>query len=51
MSDLNEAVEGIDEGVAVPRTWQTAAGGVAPSFDGARHGCEQDQTNSAFDRA
>ena len=26
MSDLNEAVEGIDEGVAVPRTWQTAAG-------------------------
>jgi 5-methyltetrahydropteroyltriglutamate--homocysteine methyltransferase len=26
MSDFNEAVEGIDEGVAVPRTWQTAAG-------------------------
>jgi 5-methyltetrahydropteroyltriglutamate--homocysteine methyltransferase len=26
MSDFNEAVQGIDEGVAVPRTWQTAAG-------------------------
>ena len=26
MSDFNEAVEGIDEGVAVPRTWQTGAG-------------------------
>jgi 5-methyltetrahydropteroyltriglutamate--homocysteine methyltransferase len=26
MSDFNEAVEGIDEGVAVARTWQTAAG-------------------------
>ena len=26
MSDFNEAVEGIDEGVAVPRSWQTAAG-------------------------
>ena len=25
-SDFNEAVEGIDEGVAVPRSWQTAAG-------------------------
>ena len=27
MSDFNEAVEGIDEGVAVARTWQTGAGG------------------------
>jgi 5-methyltetrahydropteroyltriglutamate--homocysteine methyltransferase len=26
MSDFNEAVEGIDEGVAVARTWQTGAG-------------------------
>jgi 5-methyltetrahydropteroyltriglutamate--homocysteine methyltransferase len=26
MSDLNDAVEGIDEGVAVARTWQTGAG-------------------------
>jgi methionine synthase II (cobalamin-independent) len=26
MSDFNEAVEGIDEGVAVARTWQTSAG-------------------------
>ena len=26
MSDFNDAVEGIDEGVAVPRTWQTGAG-------------------------
>jgi 5-methyltetrahydropteroyltriglutamate--homocysteine methyltransferase len=26
MSDFNEAVEGIDEGVAVARTWQTDAG-------------------------
>ena len=26
MSDFNEAVEGIDEGVAVPRNWQTGAG-------------------------
>ncbi|HYJ14986.1 MAG TPA: methionine synthase, partial [Candidatus Limnocylindria bacterium] len=26
MSDFNDAVEGIDEGVAVPRTWQTNAG-------------------------
>jgi 5-methyltetrahydropteroyltriglutamate--homocysteine methyltransferase len=26
MSDFNDAVEGIDEGVAVARTWQTAAG-------------------------
>ena len=51
MSDLNEAVEGIDEGVAVPRTWHTGSRRIAPSFDGARHGCEQDQTNSAFDRA
>ena len=51
MSDFNEAVEGIDEGVAVPRTWQTAAGAVAPSFDGARHRCRQDQTNPALDRA
>jgi 5-methyltetrahydropteroyltriglutamate--homocysteine methyltransferase len=29
MSDFNEAVQGIDEGVAVPRTWQTA-GGASP---------------------
>jgi 5-methyltetrahydropteroyltriglutamate--homocysteine methyltransferase len=27
MSDFNDAVEGIDEGVAVARTWQTGAGG------------------------
>src|SRR6185295_7438859 len=26
MSDFNDAVEGIDEGVAVPRTWQTETG-------------------------
>ena len=26
MSDFNDAVEGIEEGVAVPRTWQTGAG-------------------------
>jgi 5-methyltetrahydropteroyltriglutamate--homocysteine methyltransferase len=26
MSDFNDAVEGIDEAVAVPRTWQTGAG-------------------------
>jgi 5-methyltetrahydropteroyltriglutamate--homocysteine methyltransferase len=26
MSDFNDAVEGIDEGVAVARTWQTSAG-------------------------
>ena len=26
MSDFNDSVEGIDEGVAVARTWQTAAG-------------------------
>ena len=26
MSDFNDAVEGIDEGVAVARTWQTGAG-------------------------
>ena len=26
MSDFNDAVEGIDEGVAVPRNWQTGAG-------------------------
>jgi 5-methyltetrahydropteroyltriglutamate--homocysteine methyltransferase len=26
MSDFNDAVEGIDEGVAVPRTWQTGTG-------------------------
>ena len=26
MSDFNDAVEGIDEGVAVPRAWQTEAG-------------------------
>lgn len=26
MSDFNEAVEGLDEGVAVARTWQTGAG-------------------------
>jgi 5-methyltetrahydropteroyltriglutamate--homocysteine methyltransferase len=26
MSDFNDAVEGIDEGVAVPRTWQSGAG-------------------------
>jgi 5-methyltetrahydropteroyltriglutamate--homocysteine methyltransferase len=26
MSDFNDAVQGIEEGVAVPRTWQTGAG-------------------------
>ena len=50
MSDFNEAVEGIDEGVAVARTWQTGAGRIVPSFDGARHRRRQDQTNPASDR-
>ena len=50
MSDFNEAVEGIDEGVAVPRSWQTGSRRIVPSLDGARHGCRQDQTNPAPDR-
>ena len=37
MSDFNDAVEGIDEGVAVARTWQTERRRIAPSFHGARH--------------
>ena len=51
MSDFNDAVEGIDEGVAVARTWQTGTGAIVPSFDGARHCSRQDQTDPAIDRA
>ena len=50
MSDFNDAVEGIDEGVAVARTWQTGSRPIVPPFDGARHDRGQNQTEPASDR-
>ncbi len=51
MSDFNDAVEGIDEGVAVAAHLANGSRRIVPSLDGARHGCRQDQTDPAPDRA
>ena len=50
MSDFNEAVEGIDEGVAVPRSWQTAAGASSrPSMVPGTVVCKINQTRRLTD--
>ena len=50
MSDFNDAVEGIDEGVAVARTWQTETGASPRPSMVPGHDRGQNQTEAASHR-